>query len=165
MTVHSYMKLDGIDGECTAKGQEKNVEILSWSHGFAQPTSSVRASSGSTVERAFHSDVDVTKYLDTASDGIIKTLWTGKQLGFVTISCYRADGNEQNAPTLYLEVKLEKVIISHYSISGGNGGLPTEHISFNYGKVTYTYKPQKESDGTAGAQLVSSADLVQSTIS
>ncbi len=160
MGTHSYMKIDSIDGECSAEGHTKEIEVLSWSHGFAQPTSSVRASSGATVERAHHGDLSVTKYLDSATDDLLKVIWTGKQIKEITISCYRADGDDSNKPVDYLVIKMEEVILSNYSVSGGAGDLPIENLSLNYGKVTYTYKPQKESDGTAGSAQPISCDLV-----
>ncbi|HEY3572188.1 MAG TPA: type VI secretion system tube protein Hcp, partial [Thermoanaerobaculia bacterium] len=42
MAINSYIKLDGIDGGSSASGHEKEIEIMSWSHGFSQPTSPVR---------------------------------------------------------------------------------------------------------------------------
>jgi len=160
MATHMYLKLDKIDGEATATGHEKEIEILSWSHGFSQPTSSVRASSGGTVERANHSDLSVTKYIDSATDDLLKNIWTGKQIDKATITCYRSDGNDANKPVDYLVIVMEKVIVSNYSVSGGAGDLPVENLSFNYGKITYTYKPQKEADGTGGAAQPISCDLM-----
>ncbi len=159
------MKLDGIDGECQSADHKDTIELQSWSHGFSQPTSSVRASNGATIERAHHSDINITKYLDKATDGILKAIWSGKQIKDATISCYRADGNVENKPIEYLTIKIEGVIIANYSISGGAGDLPFENISLNYGKVTYTYKPQKSVDGNADSQVVTSADLVTGQIS
>ncbi len=165
MSTNMYLKIEGIDGESSAEGHDKEIEILSWSHGFSQPTSSVRASSGATVEKANHSDISVTKYLDSASDDLIKRLWTGKQIKTATITCFRADGADDNAPVQYLTVELSEVIVSNYSISGGMGDLPVENISFNYGLIKYTYKPQKKDDGTAGEQQAISYDLNKNKIS
>lgn len=165
MSIHVYLELDGIKGESSAKGQEDKIEIMSWSHGFSQPTSSARGSTGSTVERAYHSDISVTKYIDIASDGIIKAIWSGNQIATASISCFRSDGNEENAPIEYLKIDLDAVIISSYNISGGAGDLPVEHLSLNYGKVKYSYKIQLPKDGTVGGNLAISADLVTGTIS
>jgi type VI secretion system secreted protein Hcp len=154
-----YLKLDKIDGECTSTGHEKEIEVLSWSHGFSQPTSSVRASSGGTVEQANHSDLSLTKYLDSATDDILKSIWTGNQIATAKITCYRSDGAADNKPVDYLVIDLEKVIIANYSVSAGGGDLPIENISLNYGKITYTYKPQKEADGKGGSAQPISCDL------
>ena len=159
MATNMYLKLDKIEGECTAEGHAKEIEILSWSHGFSQPTSSVRASSGSTVEKANHSDISITKYLDSATDDILKLCWTGKQIETGVIVCLRSDGADDNKHVEYLKIEMEDIIISNYSISGGAGDLPIENISLNYGKVKYTYLPQKQDDGTGGSAQPISMDL------
>ena len=164
MSSNIYLKIDSIDGESEAKSYEKQIEIFSWSHGFSQPTSSVRASSGATVEKAHHGDLSVTKNIDSSTDGILKSIWTGNMIKEVTITCLRSDGNADNAAVAYLVVKMEQVIISSYSISGGGGALPAENMTFNYGKVTYTYDPQKKDTGDAGGKKVISANLVDNTV-
>ncbi len=60
----------------------------------------------------------------------------------------------------YLEVALDKVIVSNISISGGAGDLPVENISLSYGKVQYSYIPQKEADGTGDGVQPVSHDLI-----
>ena len=164
MSSNFYMQIDGIDGESEAKSYEKQIEIFSWGHGFSQPTSSVRASSGATVEKAHHGDLSISKNIDAATDGILKSVWTGAMIANVTITCLRSDGNADNAPIAYLVVKMEEVIISSYSISGGGGALPAENITFNYGKVTYTYNQQKKADSTTGGNKAITADLVANTV-
>lgn len=154
-----YLKLDKIKGESTAEGHTDEIEVLSWSHGFSQPTSSVRASSGSTVEKANHSDISLTKYLDSATDDVLKACWTGKQIATAVVSCFRSDGADDNKHVEYLKIEMEDVIISNCSISGGAGDIPIENISLNYGKITYTYLPQKKDDGSGGAAEPISCDL------
>jgi len=165
MSTNIYLKLDGIKGECKAEGHADEIEILSWSHGFSQPTSSVRASSGSTVEKANHSDLSITKYLDSSTDDLLKSCWTGKQIKTGKIVCLRSDGAVDNKHVEYLTVDLEEIIISNLSISGGSGDLPIENVSMNYGKIKYTYMPQKKEDGTGGSAEPIACDLNTNKIS
>lgn len=161
MAANMFLKITGPDikGESTDENHKDEIQVLSWSHAFNQPTSATRSSAGSgTVEQANHSDFSFTKYTDSATDDLLKTCWQGNQIEKCTLTCYRADGDNQ--PVLYLQVDMEGVIVSNVSIGGGTGDIPTETISFNYGKVTYTYKPQKEEDGTAGGAEPTSHDLV-----
>lgn len=164
MSTNMFLKLDSITGESTASEHDKEIEILSWSHGFSQPTSSVRASSGSTVEKVNHSDISITKYLDASTDDILKMCWTGKQIKTGTITCLRSDGSEDNKHVIYLKIELEEIIVSNYRISGGGGDLPIENISLNYGKVKYTYLPQKQADGTGGSAQPISYDLLTNKV-
>lgn len=152
MATNMYLQLDGIKGESVDVNHKDWIEILSLSHGFTQPVTPVRASSGSTVERCNHSDIAVTKYVDKATDAILNRIWSGKQIPKAVIECFRADG--QNKPVKYLEIDLEQVVISNYNISAGQGSLPMENISLAYGKVTYKYMQYDITGKPGGVQPV-----------
>lgn len=143
-----------IKGELTDSAHTGEIQALSWSHSFNQPTKPTRSSAGGgTVEQANHSDFSFTKYVDGATDDLLKYCWSGKQIAKGTFVVYRADGD--NVAVKYLEVLLEKIVVSNVSFGGGGGDLPTETVALAYGKVTYTYTPQKVADGTGdGAQPV-----------
>lgn len=151
MAQNMFIKFEepGITGEATDATHKNEIEIMSWSHGFSQPTSATRVSAGGgTVEKANHSDFSFTKYMDSSTDDLLKYCWSGKHIGKATVCCYRSDGN--NTPTLYLKIVMEQVIVSNLSVGGGGGDIPVESVSLSYGKVTYTYVPQAETDGSAG---------------
>jgi type VI secretion system secreted protein Hcp len=158
MATNFFLKLETpeIKGESTDSQHKDELQILSWSHSFNQPTKPTRSSAGGgTVEQANHSDFTITKYVDAATDDLLKMCWSGKQIGKGTFTAYRADG-ETNTAIKYLEVVMEKIVVSNVSFGGGGGDLPTETVALAYGKVTYNYIPQKTGDGTAdGVQPVS----------
>ena len=59
MSVNSYLKFEtpGITGGSTDANHTGEIEVLSWSQSFSQPTSATRSTAGGgTVERAHHSD-------------------------------------------------------------------------------------------------------------
>ncbi|MEM9556799.1 MAG: type VI secretion system tube protein Hcp [Acidobacteriota bacterium] len=166
MATNMYLKLDGIEGGCTAAGHEKEIEILSWHHGFSQPTSPVRSSAGSgTVEQANHQALAFSKYIDGATDDLLKACWDGSQIKEGILTCYRSDGATDNKPVEYLRVTMEKIVVSNLSISGGPGDVPVENISLDYGTVKYTYVPQKRADGTGGSKVEIKHDLETRKIS
>ena len=39
MAQSFFLKMDGVDGECAVEGHKKEIQVLSWSHSFNQPTS------------------------------------------------------------------------------------------------------------------------------
>ena len=159
MAGNSYIAFDGVEGDSTATGHEKTIELLSWSHGFSQPTSPTRSAAGAgTVEQANHQNFNFSKYIDKATDGLMKLCWSGKQVEKVTLSCFRSDGKTDDA-LKYLEVVMEHVIVSNISLSGGPGDLPMESIALDYGIVQYNYLPQQSSDGTAGGNQPVTHDL------
>jgi type VI secretion system secreted protein Hcp len=156
-----YIKFEGpaVTGGSTSPGHVGEIEILSWSHGFSQPTSPVRSTGGSGVEQANHSNFTFTKYVDSASSDLLKQSWTGKQFQKATVTCYRSEGTADNKPVQYLMIEMEHVIISNLSISGGAGDLPVENVSLDYGIVKYTYMPQKNAAGTGAAAQTIKHDL------
>jgi type VI secretion system secreted protein Hcp len=168
MASNMYLKFEepAVDGSSTADGHAKEIEILSWSHGFVQPTSPTRSSAGAgTVEQATHQNLSFTKYLDTATNALLKFCWSGKQFKTATLTCYRADGANDNKPVEYLKVIMEHVVISNYSVSGGPGDVPVENVSLDYGIVQYNYKEQKHADGAADANKPAKHDLEKRVVS
>ena len=162
MATNMYIKFEtpAISGSSTSENHADEIEVLSWNHGFSQPTSPTRSTAGSgTVEQANHQNFTFSKYVDSSTDDLLKYCWSGKQIGKATVTCYRSDGSEGNAEVEYLKVVMENVIISNFSISGGPGDVPVENVSLDYSKVTYTYTPQKKDDGTAGGAEPISHDL------
>lgn len=160
MATNMYLKLDGITGGSSAAEHAGEIEILSWNHGFSQPTSPTRSNAGAgTVEQANHSNFSFSKYLDSSTDDLLKMCWTGKQIASGVLTCYRSDGASDNKPIEYLRVEMTHIIVSNFSISGGPGDIPVENVSFDYGIVKYTYKPQKRDDGTGGDKVEIQHDL------
>ena len=165
MAGNLFIKFEepGITGESTDTKHSGEIQVLSWSHSFNQPTKPTRSSAGGgTVEQANHSDFSITKYVDSATDDLLKLCWSGKQIGKGTFTAYRADGD--NKPVEYLNVLLEKIVVSNVSFGGGGGDLPTETVALAYGKVTYTYKSQKVADGTSDGQQPVHHDLIQQEV-
>lgn len=157
------IKDPAVKGESSDSVHTGQIQVLSWSHSFNQPTSPTRSSAGSgTVEQANHSEFSFAKYTDSATDDLLKLCWQGNQIGTATFYAYRADGD--NKPVLYLQIDMTDCIVSSISIGGGTGDIPTENVSLNYATVKYTYKPQNMADGTAGGAEPVKHDLMAQTV-
>ena len=164
MATNFFLALDSITGESTDTGHPGQIQVLSWSHSFNQPTSPTRSSAGSgTVEQANHADFSITKYIDSATDDLLKACWSGKQIATGTFTAYRSDGTGNGVN--YLEIDFANVVVSNYSISGGTGDVPVETVTLSYSKVTYKYIPQKQADGTGGAAQPVTHDLAGQSVS
>lgn len=167
MASNTYLKFDGpaIKGESTDQNHKDWIEVLSWSHGFSQPTSPIRSSAGGgTVERANHQDFGFSKYMDTSTDDIVKQCWAGKHIEKATLECFRSDGADDDNPALYFQIEMESVVVANYSVGGGDGDIPIESVTLSYGKVTYLYYPQDEKTGSQGTKEAVSHDLVTNKI-
>ncbi|HVR39538.1 MAG TPA: type VI secretion system tube protein Hcp, partial [Thermoanaerobaculia bacterium] len=120
MSTNMFIKFESPDihGSSSAPGHQGEIEVLSWSHGFVQPTSPTRsAAGGGTVEQATHQNFTFTKYTDASTNELLRNCWSGKQFKKATLHCYR-DSVE------YLTVTMEHVVIMNFSVSGGPGDVP-----------------------------------------
>src|ERR1700734_3376830 len=114
MATNFFLKLEtpNIEGESTDSNHTKELELLSWSHSFNQPTKPTPSTAGGgTVEQANHSDFSITKYIDSGTDDLLKMCWSGKMIGKGTFTAYRADGN--NKSVKYLTVEMENIVVSN----------------------------------------------------
>jgi type VI secretion system secreted protein Hcp len=146
--------------EKPAIGQEE-IEVLSWNHGFSQPASPTRGGGSGSVDQATHQNLVFTKYLDRATNELLKYCWSGKDFGRVTLTCYRASGATDQKPVLYLKVVMQHVIISNYAVTGGPGDIPVENVALDYGTVQYEYISQKQDGMFAAVQHDLRSGVVQ----
>jgi type VI secretion system Hcp family effector len=145
MASDAFLEIDGIKGESTDKEFKDQIEVLSYNWGVSQAASGTASSSGGgSVARADFQDLSIVKELDSASPLLSKNCWSGTHIAKVTLRLNRAAGDKR---VKYMEYKLENVIISSVSIGGGGGGIPTESVTFNYGKITTTYTKQARPGG------------------
>ncbi len=130
-----------IEGESGVPDHQREIEILGWSHGFAQQTSAVQSERGGDArEFALHQNLTLTKRFDAATNPLLRQCWSGRKIGRATLSCYRPGAND---PVLYLQIVLEKVVVSAYVISGAPGEMPVESISLDYCAVSYKYSGER----------------------
>ena len=164
MAFYAFLKIDGIPGESTDDKHKDWIEILSYDFGMEQPSSATDSSAGGgTTERVDVEDFKVIKHLDKASTKLYETCCTGKHIATVTVELCRAGGDKLK----YLEVKMEQVVISKSHPSGNSlatDGFPTEAVSFNFGKVKWTYTQQKRADGSGGGNVAGGWDLTANKV-
>ena len=156
MATDSYLKIDGVPGESTDSQHQDWIELLSFSHHFAQPVSATESSAGGgTVGRVNMGPFSVTKYLDKASPKLSEYCCSGKHMPNMTIEMMRASGDSR---VKYMEIKLDDVVVAEI-MHGHAGDFPTETVSFNFAKIKWTYTQQKRTDGSSGGQVTGGWDL------
>ena len=156
----TYMQIDGIAGESLNDAHKDWIEVLSFDHMMHQPTSSTRSSAGgATTGRAQHGDFEITKHVDKSSPKLYEALSTGKHFKKIKLEACRAGGSQVK----FMEITMEEVLVSSANLSSANGktgdALPTERLSFNYGKIEWTYTQQKRTDGSGGGNVTAKYDL------
>jgi len=158
----AYLKIGGVPGESTADGYKEQIEILSYSHGVTQPSAaSASSSGGATTGRCEHQDFTIVKELDKASPLLAQLCCQGKHIPEIVLTLVRAGGDK---PVPFMEYKLTEAIISSYAPSGSKEGLPVESVSFNYGKIEWTYVQQKRADGSGGGKTTGAWNLVTNAV-
>lgn len=132
-----YMKYGSIDGDVTASGHEKWIQLNSFQWGVGRGVSSpVGAAADREASEPSVSEIVVTKEQDKASVKILgeSLLGSGEK---VTIDFTRTDKDKL---VTFLTFTLEEVMISGYSLSSG-GERPAESISLNFTKVEMKLTP------------------------
>lgn len=146
-----YMNYDGIEGEITAAGHEKWIELTNFSWGEARGLTG--GAGGSTRESGTVSiaDVSITKMADCASPKLFVAGATGTVDKVVKIDFVRtAKGEEQ----VYMQYTLTGTGVSSYSIAGGGEDRPIETMTLNFDKIEFKYNAIGD-DLTGNPEIVS----------
>ncbi len=158
MAFDAFMKLEGVEGEATAEGFEKQIQIFSFSWGVSNPTT-IGSGGGGGSGKATLSAFNVMKTTDKASPSLFTACATGKHFPKITCTLRKAGGKPLN----YLVYDLEECYIESVQWSGSSGGddRPTESLSVAFGKVTISYQPQSKTGDAEGKPVRASYDVTK----
>jgi type VI secretion system secreted protein Hcp len=161
MAFDCFLKVDGIDGECTDEKHKHWIEVLSYCHGVSQPSSGAASSGGArSAERCDHQDFSIVKTLDKTSPKLTLFCCNGRHIQNVKMELCRAVENKEK----YMEYVMTDVIVSSVRPGGsaqGGEALPLEEVSFNYGKITWNYTETDHKTGKPGGHVETHWDLVE----
>ncbi len=152
----AYINFPDIEGQVNEAAHTGWVEVNSISlpiHRSIEPGAvGVARSNGETSL----GDIAVHKTWDSSSPKLWARCGSGKFQSSVTIElCSDVGGNN----VCNLQLVLSNCIVSSYSLSatGDMSPVPSEMITLNYDKISWTYTPYKQ-DGTKGAAVLASVD-------
>lgn len=141
--VDYFLKIDGIEGESTAKGHEKEIEILSWSWGVSQ--NSV-ASTARATSRPCVSDISFTKMTDKSTPALMLSAVMGMPIPKAVLKGRKGT----DKPVEYLTFELKNVFVTSYNMGGAGGdSLPVDQFSLQFASMSVEYVQQK-ADGSPG---------------
>ncbi len=139
MAFDVYMQAEGIPGEATDDKHRDWIKLLAFSHNVTQPQREGRDQGGVRVGgRVDHGDFVVTKLLDKASPKFNLQCCNATSIPKVTLELCQQGGDKQ----VYMKYVLENVLVSSVQPGGASQGgdsSPTETLSLNYNKITWTY--------------------------
>jgi type VI secretion system secreted protein Hcp len=135
-----YLKMDGVEGGSTAVGFEKQVLILSYSHGASgcPTTANIKDEACKVVSSSFN----FMTAIDPSQIPLKRLLLTGKLTASATLSFVKPG----TTPFVYYVIKLENILVNSVQESGSSEA-PTFSLSFIAQKVTWIQYRQK-ADGT-----------------
>jgi type VI secretion system secreted protein Hcp len=159
MAFDCFLNIDGVPGESTDDKHADWIELLSFSHGVSQMSSGAASSGGGrSAERCDHQDFSVVKTLDKASPKLALYCCNGTHIKEVTVELCRAGGDKQK----YMEYKMSDVIVTSARPGGSAGSgeaLPLEEVTFNYGKIDWTYTETDHKTGQPKGDVATNWDL------
>jgi type VI secretion system secreted protein Hcp len=148
MAFDTWLKLDAIDGEGTATGFEKQIEIYSFSWGASNPVTVGASGRGIGASKVSISSFNIMKKLDSASPHLFEKCCTGTHIKQVTVTMRKAGGKQE----IFHKLEFETCMIESVQWSGSSGGddTPTESVSIAFLKVDLGYAKQKKEGGVEG---------------
>ena len=150
MAFDAFLKIDSIPGEAGDDKHADWIEVQSFSHGISQPSTVLGISGGAvSAEKPVLEDFVVVKHMDKASPKLYLACTSGERLPEVTMEITRSEGDKQK----YFEYVLTDVIISSTSPQGSTQSgddRPLEEVSFNFGKIEWTYSPIDDTGALSG---------------
>ncbi|HZS23499.1 MAG TPA: type VI secretion system tube protein Hcp [Gaiellaceae bacterium] len=155
-----YMQFDGIDGESTAAGFEKAVEVLSVQWGATNPGALGSASGGAGAGKASFEDLHIQTNFQSSSPQLFENLVSGKEIGNATLSFVKVAAGALNT---YLMYKLSEVFVTSYETAaaeGSNNDAPTDDIGLAFGQIEIIYSPPN-SDGTLATAIQAGWDILR----
>ena len=150
-----FLKLDGIEGEATASGFEKQIVVTSFSHGMASQVTTTGTGGAGAVKATF-TDLNITKSLDKASPLLYLNCVQGKVIKTATLTlCNQA----QDKTTVFYTIKLSNVLVTSAQTGVGSGDVqPSETITLNFSAIDCKYVLQNP-DGSPGTPVEFSWNL------
>ena len=137
-----YLKIGDIKGESADERHKEWIEIASFSWGIeCDPEAPAGAHQ--------HRPITITKEIDKSSPKLMLACGTGgSPTGEGTSMTLVINDPARNNGEDYYKIEFHDVIVTSFQTGGSTAGdsVPTESVSFNYTKITWTYLPADGSD-------------------
>ncbi len=159
MAVDIFLKLsNNIKGESQDETHRNEIDVLAWSWGLTQ-SGTTHLGSGGGGGKVNVGDITLTKYVDLATNDLIKRCTSGEHIESGELFVRKSGGN---TPVEYMRIKLENIMITSYQTGGQKDGLDRvqETLTLNFRRFEVLYTLQEES-GAAGAETMSGWDIAE----
>jgi type VI secretion system secreted protein Hcp len=148
MATDMFLKISGVNGESKDKVYAKEIGVPAWSWDMGN-YGSAHVGGGAGSGKVNVQDVQVTKYIDSASPKLMKACCSGAHYPTAILTVRKAGGS---SPVEYIKIKMEEVFISSVSTGASLGEERlVENVSLNFAKVNLDYTPQSDKGGAGTA--------------
>ncbi|HEX9278619.1 MAG TPA: type VI secretion system tube protein Hcp [Casimicrobiaceae bacterium] len=164
-----FLKLDGIDGESTVKGHEKEIDVLSYEQSLDSSVIHSGDGGGSHAGRSKFAGVRLRKNVDAASIPVLLACATGHNISEARFTFRRGAGRFE-----FYKVTLEQVLVTHVAQRAGTGvqyplsfdalnagssndGFIDE-VTLDFSRIRWEYRVQRP-DGAIGTTMTGGWDV------
>lgn len=162
--MSAYMKIDGIDGNVSAKGLEKTIEVTS-AHFCVKRNMNTKPGAVADREgtKPSLSEFTITKQVDSASPYLFKDAAVGTTIPTVEVKFV----NTGKGLAEYHTITLKDVLVSGYELEHDERGQPdkesanrkpSEKVTFNYAHIEVKNTPFSK-DHKAGSPVSTGYNL------
>ena len=157
MAVDIFLKIEGIEGESKDDKHPKEIEVLSWSWELNQSGTMHHATGGGSGKVTVE-DVVVEKWIDSATNGLVAALTSGKHLKKSTLTVRKAGGPAQ---VEYYKIEMNECIITRVAQgeSFDDDERIREKINLNFASVKVIYQPQDNEGKPLGGEKTAGWDM------
>lgn len=159
MAVDIFLNLsNNIKGESQDETHRDEIDILAWNWGLSQ-SGTTHVGAGGGGGKVNVQDISITKYVDLASNDLIKRCTSGDHIDEGTLVVRKSGGS---SPLEYYVIKFENLMITSYQTGASKDGLDRvqETLTLNFRKFEITYTLQ-EASGAAGAETLAGWDIAE----
>jgi type VI secretion system secreted protein Hcp len=156
------IKSPDVEGEATAEGMEKKIEIYSFSWGASNPTTVGSGKEGLSAGKVSISSFNVMKKTEKSSAPLFASCCAGQHHATMIVTLRKATGTDGKQKP-FLKYTFTDVMVESIQWSGSSGGddTPTESVSFAFAKVAVEYSKQDPATGAMSAAGNASWDLTK----
>jgi type VI secretion system secreted protein Hcp len=134
------MQIDGIPGECTDSKHKGWIELLAFTNGVSNPSTTGRSTTGAaTGGTGTIQDFVATAQFDKTTPKLMEKSLTGEHIPIVKVEVMRATG--EGTSSKYLTYELKHVIVSSVDMGGASGSddVPSVNFTINAGEFRLSY--------------------------
>jgi len=151
MAFNSFLQINSptVAGEATQNNFTGWIEIYSFSWGATNPTTVSSGQAGLSAGKVSISSFNVMKNADKSSPPLFAACTTGQHYGGAVLNMLKATGTA-GEQAIFWTYTFTDVMVESIQWSGSSGGsdVPSESVSFAFGKVQIDYFTQDTSTGS-----------------